>query len=163
MDDNVGGGGGAVTSRVAAALLVTPSCKAVISVVPAERPEARPEPSIVATAIMELAHVAVDVRSAVLSSSKWPVAVNCCVCPSSIDALAGVTEMDDNVGAGAGAASSIVTLNRASTRSIRLANVRVELPANSSPTGLLLLSSSLVTIRDPESPPLLKSPSSMAI
>ena len=66
--------------------------------------------------------------------------------------------MDVNVGV-VPALSSMVTLNLASTGSILLAIVWVELPANSSPTGLLLMS----TMRDPESPPALKFPGVMVI
>jgi hypothetical protein len=58
-----------------------------MKVVPAERAVARPEESMVATAVIELTQVAVEVKSAVLESLKVPVAVNCWVCPSSIEAL----------------------------------------------------------------------------
>ena len=89
---------GAVTSS-AARLLVTKSWAAVISLVPAQTPVASPEASIVAAAA-ELAQVALDVRSAVLLSLKVPVAVNCCVAPSWMEALTGVTEMDWRTGGG---------------------------------------------------------------
>ena len=56
--------------------------------------------------------------------------------------------------------SSTVTPKRSSTRSIRLASVRVELPANSSPTGFVPL---WLTISEPESPPSLKVPLPIAI
>ena len=68
-----------VTSRVATGSLVTPSNKAVTFVVPADTPVARPEASTVATAGLELSHVAVEVTSDVLPSLKLPVAVNCWV------------------------------------------------------------------------------------
>src|SRR5690554_1764480 len=51
---------------------------------------------------------------------------------------------------------SMVTPKRANTGPMGLAMVRVELPANSSPTGFLLLL--LMTMREPESPPALKPP-----
>src|SRR5215510_3681565 len=56
-------------------------------------------------------------------------------------------------------AASIVTLNQASTAWMRLAMVRVELPANRRPTGLF---PDCVTINDPESPPALNVPPPMA-
>ncbi len=102
-DNSVGGGGGTVTSS-AAVLLVMPSCVAVMFVVPANTPVARPELSMAATTVSELAHVAVEVMSAAVPSSKSPVAANCCVLPSSMDALAGVTEMDSSAGGGGGPA-----------------------------------------------------------
>ena len=64
---------------VPAMLLVTSSRVAVMSVVPTAIPVARPKASTLAMAASKLSHVAVDVRSAVLSSSKLPVAVNCWV------------------------------------------------------------------------------------
>ena len=48
--------------------------------------------------LSELAQVTAEVKSAVLKSLKVPVAVNCWVCPSSIEALIGVTVMSVNVG-----------------------------------------------------------------
>src|SRR2546426_1042590 len=62
-------------------------------------------------------------------------------------------------GGGGGAPPSTCTPKLLSTRSMRFAIVWVELPANRSPTGLLLLSS--VTISDPESPPPENDPGSM--
>jgi hypothetical protein len=56
-------------------------------------------------------------------------------------------------------AESIVTSNQASTAWMRLARVRVELPANSRPTGLF---PDCVTIKEPESPPALKVPPPIA-
>ncbi len=72
MDVNVA----AVTLRVAE-LLPTPSWEAVMLVVPAERAVARPDGPMVATVALELAQVALLVRSAVLLSLNVPVAVNC--------------------------------------------------------------------------------------
>jgi len=57
---------GGVTSRLAV-LLVTPSCVAVTLVVPAVSPVAKPE-AMVATTMLELAQVAVAVKSAELLS-----------------------------------------------------------------------------------------------
>ncbi len=71
-----------------------------MEVVPAERAVARPEESMVATVVSELTQVAVEVKSAVLESLKVPVAVNCWVCPSSIETLVGVTAMEVKVGGG---------------------------------------------------------------
>ena len=59
---------GGVTSRLAV-LLVTPSLEAVMPVAPTETPVARPEVSMVATPVFELAHVTLVVISLVLSSS----------------------------------------------------------------------------------------------
>ena len=68
--------GGALTCKVTGAL-VTLFREAVIIAVPAETPVARPEALMVATAVLELTHVAVEVMLAVLASLKVPVAVNC--------------------------------------------------------------------------------------
>ena len=68
--------------------------------VPARTPVARPDAVIVATAVLELAHVAVAVRSLLLPSLNVPVAENGCVWPSSIEALAGATEMEIKLGGG---------------------------------------------------------------
>ena len=76
--------------------------------VPARTPVARPDASMMATVSVELVHVAVAVRSAALPSLKVPVAVNCCVCPSSMEALTGATEMEVKVG-GAGGAITVST------------------------------------------------------
>ena len=97
MEVKVGGGGGAVTVN-APMLLVIPSWEAVMFVVPAKTPLAPPDALIVATALLELAHVAVVVRGVVLPSLNVPVAVKGWVCPSSIEALRGATAMEVNVG-----------------------------------------------------------------
>ncbi len=76
---------------------------------PARIPLASPEALIVATEVLELDHAAVVVRIAVLPSLKVPVAVNCCVWPSSMEALRGATEMKVKVGGGGGA--GVVTVN----------------------------------------------------
>lgn len=99
-----GAGAGSVTVNVAV-LLAIPSCEAVILVDPAETPLARPDPSMVATAAFEL-HAALAVRLAVLPSLKVPVAENCRVCPSSIEALRGATEMAVKLGGGGGGAGA---------------------------------------------------------
>ena len=103
----VGGGvAGAVTVNVAG-LLVIPSWDAVMFAVPSRIPLANPDPVIVATAVSVLDQVAVVVTSLVVLSLNVPIAVNCWVCPSSIEGLPGVTEMDVNVGGCGGA----VTVN----------------------------------------------------
>ncbi len=55
---------------------------------------------MVATVLSELAQVTAEVKLAVLKSLKVPVAVNCWVCPSSIEAAVGVTAMEVKVGGG---------------------------------------------------------------
>ena len=96
-----GGGAGAVTVN-AARLLVTSACEALMFVVPARPPVAKPDALIVATAVLELDQVAVAVKSLVVLSLNVPVAVNCWVCPSSMEPLPGATEMEVNVGGGGG-------------------------------------------------------------
>jgi len=93
------GAEGVVTCRLAELLLTAP-WEAVMEVAPAERAVARPEEPIVATVLSELTQVAVEVRSTVLESLKVPVAVNCWICPSSIETVVGVTAMEVKVGGG---------------------------------------------------------------
>jgi hypothetical protein len=71
--------------------LVMPFTVAVIPEVPILTPVARPVLTMVATAVLEEAQVAVDVKFCVVPSEKVPVAVNCCVSPTRILGLAGVT------------------------------------------------------------------------
>jgi len=74
---------------------VTPLFEAVICVVPAATPVARPVLEIVAVPGVPDVQVTVELMSAVVLSLKVPVAVNCCVAPTLIDAgVAGVTAMD---------------------------------------------------------------------
>ena len=89
--------GGPLTCRVAGAL-VTLSREAVTLAVPTETPAARPEALMVATAVLELTQVTVEVMSAVLASLKVLVAVNCRVSPFTIEVLTGVAEIEVNVG-----------------------------------------------------------------
>ena len=70
-----------------------------IVVLPVATPAARPALVIVATAVFAEAHVAELVRFWVLASLYVPVAVNCCVAPTAIEALAGVTATDTKAGA----------------------------------------------------------------
>lgn len=66
---------------------------ALIFVLPIATAVASPD-AIVATPVFEDAQVAVVVRSCVLPSLYWPVAVNCCVPGNVMVALAGLTEID---------------------------------------------------------------------
>ena len=70
-----------------------------IVVVPAPTPVRSPELLIVATEVISEAHTALPVRSSIDPSLKIPVAVNCCVVPFGIVVFAGVTIIDDSVGA----------------------------------------------------------------
>jgi hypothetical protein len=67
---------------------------AVIGVLPAVSPVARPVLSTLATLPAVEVHVAALLRSCVLLSVKVPVAVNCFVRPAAIDGFAGVTAID---------------------------------------------------------------------
>ena len=81
-------------------------------------------------------------------------------CTTALGPLIPVTARSVNGPGGGGAKPSIVTPKRLSTRSMRLAIVTEELPANSSPTGLRFASS--VTMSEPESPPPLNPPGEMS-
>src|SRR5207237_755524 len=70
-----------------------------MELVPWLAPWARPPPPIVATPVLDDAHVAGDVRSAVEPSLKVPVAWNWRSVPLGIDGLAGVTSMDRSTAA----------------------------------------------------------------
>jgi hypothetical protein len=73
---------------------------AVIFVVPTPTPVARPvEALIVALLVSDDAHTDDAVMSSVEESEYVPMAVNCCVSPSAIDGLVGVTAIDTSVGA----------------------------------------------------------------
>lgn len=71
---------------------------AVIVVVPAASAVTKPLAETVAVVTPDDVQVAVLVRSWVLPSVYVPVASNCKVVPSAIEALAGVTAMDSRVG-----------------------------------------------------------------
>jgi hypothetical protein len=78
--------------------LTTLPCDAVISVVPAATPVARPDAApIVANDVFEDFHVTLVVMFFVELSLYVPVAVNCCVLPATIEGDAGVTAMDFSV------------------------------------------------------------------
>ena len=66
---------------------------------PAAAPVANPLALIVATFVFDDAHVTLLVRFCVELSVYFPVAVNCCVPPATIDGFAGVTPIDTNVAA----------------------------------------------------------------
>lgn len=66
----------------------------VVSVLLTVSAVARPELSIVATAVFDDAQVTELVKFTVVPSWRVPIAVNCCVAPEEIDALVGVMEMD---------------------------------------------------------------------
>src|SRR6185295_11677983 len=63
---------------------------------------ARPVLLIVATLVLEDVHATWLVRFCVVPLEYVPVAVNCCVAPVEIVGVAGVTAMDETVGAGPG-------------------------------------------------------------
>jgi len=67
-----------------------------IAVFPSATPVANPPLVIVATPVFVELHVAVLVRFCVLPSLYVPVAVYCCVAPTSIEKFAGVTAIDTN-------------------------------------------------------------------
>jgi hypothetical protein len=72
---------------------------ALMEEVPVATADAKPEALIVATVVVAEAQVTLLVRFCVLLSLKVPVAVNCCVRPLAIEALAGVTAIDCSVAA----------------------------------------------------------------
>jgi hypothetical protein len=88
---------GRPTEKVAFA--VTDPDVAVTVALPAAIPTASPAVSIVATAGADDVHVTVFVMLPVVPSEKIPVAVNCCLCPTRIEALLGVTRIDVSVAA----------------------------------------------------------------
>ena len=96
--------GAAVT--VSPVLPLTDPSVAEMVVLPAAIAVARPVESIVAAAVFEDAHVTWLVRFCVLESEYVPVAVYCWVAPVASVALAGVTAIEVNVGAGCGLKST---------------------------------------------------------
>jgi hypothetical protein len=66
----------------------------VVSVLLTVSAVARPELSIVATAVFDDVQVTELVKSVVVPSCRIPIAVNCWVEPEEIDGLVGVIEMD---------------------------------------------------------------------
>jgi hypothetical protein len=93
IDTNVG-----ATFTVKLAVPETVPDVAVIVAVPVATPVASP-PETVAKAVFDEVQVAEAVKSCVLLSLKVPVAVNCCVAPALIVAVAGVTAIELNVAA----------------------------------------------------------------
>jgi hypothetical protein len=91
--------GVAVTVNVAVGEDVTPPKAAVIALVPPVTPVASPAAEMLATAGVPELQVAVLVISFVDLSEYVAVAVNCCVFPTTIEAVAGVTAMLTTVGA----------------------------------------------------------------
>lgn len=83
---------GAVTVSVVEP--VTEPRAAPILVVPWVTPVAKPPAEIVATVVLEELQVTKEFRFSVVPPLKWPVAVNCCVLPSAIEELDGVTVID---------------------------------------------------------------------
>ena len=119
IDTNVGAV--AVTVRVVEPLTAPEA--ALIVLVPAATPVAKPPALIVATLVVCEVHVAVLVRFCVELSEKVPVAVNCCVLPFAIDGFAGVTAIDTSVGAVAVTVSSVVPSTAPEAASILLVPV----------------------------------------
>ena len=87
---------GAVTVSVVEPVILLSA--AVIVEAPVFTAFAKPPAAIVATLGADEPHVAVLVRFCVLPSLYVPVAVNCCVLPTTIEAFAGVTAMDTSAG-----------------------------------------------------------------
>jgi hypothetical protein len=85
------------TCTVRIVLPVIPLKVVEIVLVPTAAPVASPAVVIVATLVFEDDHVTWEVMFCVLPSEYVPVAVNCCVAPTLIVGLAGVTEIDDRV------------------------------------------------------------------
>src|SRR5580658_5307524 len=87
---------GPVTVRVAVPVTVPTIAPkdAEIVLVPAATPVANPPLVIVAVTVLDEVHVASEVRFCVLPLLYVPVAVNCCVPPTAIEAVAGVTAME---------------------------------------------------------------------
>ncbi|MFT4840901.1 MAG: hypothetical protein ACI90M_001359, partial [Candidatus Azotimanducaceae bacterium] len=89
-----------VTVSVVESLTPLPASIAVIVVVPCAAlvasPSLPPALLMIATAGDVELHVTVDVRSCVVLSLYVPVAANCCVVPSAIDGVGGVTANDTN-------------------------------------------------------------------
>ncbi len=86
----------AVTVSTAVLLVMAPDV-AVMLEVPMPRPVATPPALIEATEPLLVCHVTEPVTSAVLLSVKVPIAVNGCVRPLAIEALAGEMAMDCRV------------------------------------------------------------------
>jgi hypothetical protein len=95
-----------------AGLLVTFPNVAVMLVLPAATPLARPI-EIVASAGTEEIQVTLEVRFCVLLSLYRPVAVNCCVAPTVMEAEAGLTVMVLSTGAEGPVAEAAVTVSAA--------------------------------------------------
>src|SRR5439155_21055935 len=81
----------ALTGR--AALAVTPPELDVIVVLPVPTAVAKPEELTEATRAADEDHVT-EVNSCVLPSSKVPSALNCCVVPTAIEGVAGLTAIE---------------------------------------------------------------------
>jgi hypothetical protein len=80
--------------------LVNPPDAAVMLVVPAATPVARPlDPLIVAAAVFDDVHTTPVVNGAVVPLLYVPVAVYCCVTPAAMLAVVGVTAIDCSVAA----------------------------------------------------------------
>lgn len=91
-------GGGAVAAvMVRAAVLLALLSEAVMVAVPVAIAVARPEALTLAAAVSELVQVTDDVTLAVELSLYVAIAVNCCVAPTAMLAVAGVTVMDERV------------------------------------------------------------------
>src|SRR5579859_7619029 len=92
---------------VSVAVPVTPLTVAVIGVVPAATPVARPAALTVATVGFALAQIAVAVMLAVVPSLYVAVAVNCCVAPTWTLAVTGITAIEVKLGAAGGGTVNI--------------------------------------------------------
>lgn len=87
-----------VAPILSVAVPCTPFIETVTVTAPAATPVARPLPFIVATAELLEAQLAVELTSAAVWSPYCAVALNCCVAPSPMLALAGAGESDTKAG-----------------------------------------------------------------
>jgi hypothetical protein len=86
------------TGNVIAVLLI-PDNDAVITVLPADKPVARPVVEMLAADVSELVQVTREVMSEVEPSAYVPVALNCCVDPwCKLSGCVGFTAMEANFG-----------------------------------------------------------------
>src|ERR1700720_956550 len=98
METSVGGAA-AVTVKVPVFKTVAVPKAGVTAVLPAATPVASPGLVVLIVAKPEgtVVHVTRLVMSFSVPSLKFPIALNCCVCPTVMDAVVGVTAIDCNV------------------------------------------------------------------
>ena len=104
---------------------LTVSSVAVIVVVPAATPVARPVDDIVAFEAAELVQVTCVVTTSVLASGYVAVAMYCWVCPVSMEAPSGVTAIESGVAAGSTTVRVVVPLTESSVALIVVVPVAI--------------------------------------